>query len=110
MLSKSAGILLIAAMLFASDASLAAPSSATTACFKDGQAVLLAAQARAARRRRPRHRRLRPRQTAPQATISPATQTTTPVNKHQPPLRVINPAEDAMPPVRPTPTPDMKNP
>ncbi len=109
-MSKSAGLLLIAAMLFGSDAALAAPAGETIARFKDGQAMLIAAQTRAARRRRSRARRHSLHQTAPQATTSPATQNTTPVNKHQPPLRVINPAEDAMPPVRPTPTPGMKNP
>jgi hypothetical protein len=64
------------------------------------------------KRRRRLHKR-RPSQRSaqsPQSNPIPATKATKPDNMSQPVLRVYNPAEDGQPPVRPTPTPGMKDP
>jgi hypothetical protein len=67
-------------------------------------------QTRTSRKRRPRPRRRSRRRTTPQSNTSTATEAVKPAATSQPILRVYDPAEDAPPPVRPTPTPGMKNP
>ncbi len=111
MLTKSAKLFLISlpficsALLF--DAPLiAAASHLTTAApmaFSD------AAQTRTGKKRRPRPRR-RSRPRTPPSNTNTATEAAKPAATSQPVIRVYNPAEDAPPPVRPTPTPGMRNP
>ena len=66
-------------------------------------------QARTTRKRRSRTRR-RTRRSTPQSNTNVTTEAVKPAATSQPVIRVYNPAEDAPPPVRPTPTPGMRNP
>lgn len=111
MLGKSAGLFLIIMLLFCADALLAAREIGAAARFSAEGEMRMSDQARTVRKRRLRKRRRgQRRQQPPQSNTNPATEAAKSPNKGQPVLRVYDPSEDAPPPVRPTPTPGMRNP
>ncbi|HEX8493081.1 MAG TPA: hypothetical protein VF658_09590 [Pyrinomonadaceae bacterium] len=114
MLKKCAGLLLIFMLLFGESLLLAAPKIAAASLFAAEEACDASAQTRTARKRRKRQRRpRRNRQQPTQSNPNPAIEAAEPAkspNKGQPVLRVYDPSEDGPPPVRPTPTPGMRDP
>ena len=110
MLIRGAGLLLIM-LLFCADALFAARGIEAATLFAADGASDASAQTRTGRKRRKRQRRpRRNRQQSPQSNTNPANEAATSPNKGQPVLRVYDPAEDGPPPVRPTPTPGMRDP
>lgn len=111
MMRKRAGLLLIITLLFCADAFFAAPRIEAASSFTAEREMGVSDQARARKRRRSRVRRpRRSRQQSPQSNTNPVNEAAKSPNKGQPVLRVYDPSEDGPPPVRPTPTPGMRDP